>query len=49
MCSGLPHAHYVLVEMLGALPTPAAHATKIGIGFCLPKVGFWGEAPPPKP
>ncbi|CAE7252500.1 nrf-6 [Symbiodinium natans] len=37
MCSGLPHAHYVLVEMLGALPTPAAHATKIGIGFCLPK------------
>mmetsp|Transcript_47209 Transcript_47209/g.112163 ORF Transcript_47209/g.112163 Transcript_47209/m.112163 type:complete len:651 (+) Transcript_47209:77-2029(+) len=37
MCSGLPYAHYVLVEMLGTLPTRVAHSAKMAIGFCLPK------------
>ncbi|CAE7762828.1 nrf-6 [Symbiodinium pilosum] len=37
MCSGLPGAHYMLVEMLGALPTRVVHSVQMAVGLCLPK------------
>ena len=39
MCSGLPGAHYMLVEMLGALPTRVVHSVQMAVGLCLPKAG----------